>query len=125
MSDNLPVNRVPIADIRAMADAVVKSKLFPQIQSVEAALTLMMLCDADGIHPMMALRRYDIIQNRPAMKTDAMLAEFMRRGGKVAWLRLDEECCEAEFMSAGLSQPMLRVTTFTDGQTDIGDFFIM
>jgi len=55
---------------------------------------------------MQALRRYDIIQGRPALKTDAMLAEFQKRGGKVDWIRLDDECAEAEFHASGLVKPV-------------------
>ncbi len=54
---DLPVRYKP-DEIKLMAEAVVKSKLFPQITTVEAAMTLMLICDAEGIHPMMALRRY-------------------------------------------------------------------
>lgn len=95
-----------MAEIHAMANAVVKSRLFPQAATVEAAMTLMLLCDCEGIHPMMALRRWDIINGRPALKTDAMLADFQKRGGKVKWIQLTEDCVEAEFMAQGLSDPV-------------------
>jgi len=88
--------------IKQMADTVVKGRLFPGIQTPEAAVTLMLLCQAEGLHPMQALRRYDLIQNRPAMKTDAMLAEFMRRGGRVKWHTMTETECEATFTSQGV-----------------------
>ena len=88
--------------IEKMADMVVKGRLFPAVQTREAAVTLMLLCQAEGLHPMQALRRYDLIQNRPAMKTDAMLAEFIRRGGRVTWHTMTEAECEATFVSAGV-----------------------
>ncbi len=92
--------------IKDMAGAIVRSQLFPNIKTVDAAVALMLLCQAEGIHPMLAMRRWDIIQGRPALKTDAMLAEFQKRGGKVKWLRLDNEVAEAEFMAFGLEAPV-------------------
>jgi len=84
-----------------MADTVVKSKMFPGINTTEAAMGLFLLCQSEGLHPMQALTRYHVIQGRPAMKADAMLAEFMRRGGTVNWIEWNNDACEAEFKSQG------------------------
>ncbi|HQB82983.1 MAG TPA: hypothetical protein PLR50_05780, partial [Candidatus Rifleibacterium sp.] len=75
---------VPINEIKEMAAAVCKSGLF-QLPSPEAALTLMLICQSEGIHPIQAVKRYHIIKGRPAMRADAMLAEFQRLGGRVQW----------------------------------------
>jgi hypothetical protein len=92
---------VSYSDLQDMAMNVVRSKMFPGITTPEAAITLMLLCQAEGLHPMQAMMRYHVIQGRPAMKADAMLAEFMRRGGTVNWLQWDNQACEAEFKSHG------------------------
>jgi len=92
---------VPYQDLERMASQVVKSRMFPGIATPESAITLMLLCQSEGLHPMQAMTRYHIIQNRPAMKADAMLAEFMRRGGTVKWIEWTNEACEAEFKSTG------------------------
>lgn len=86
-----------ISEIRAMAEAVARGGLFLGVKSPEAAATLMWLCQAEGLHPIVALRRYHIIDGKPSMRADAMLADFQRAGGRVTWLRSDEQTCEAEF----------------------------
>jgi hypothetical protein len=106
MSELVKTNGHSLAEMSEMALAVVSSGLFPSIKTPDAAMTLMLLCQSEGLHPMQALRRYDIIQGRPALKTDAMLAEFQKRGGKVDWIRLDDECAEAEFHASGLVNPV-------------------
>lgn len=86
-----------VSDLEVMADRVAKSKLFGLDQS--QAFTLMLLCQAEGIHPVKAVQRYHVIQGRPAMKADAMLADFLRIGGTVEWVTEsdDREKCEAIF----------------------------
>jgi len=88
---------IPMNDVKEMAQTIAKSGLFPDINTTEKAFTLMMLCQAEGLHPMEALRRYNIISGRPAMKADAMLAEFNRRGGKVEWLQHTDQIVKAKF----------------------------
>lgn len=92
---------VPYKDIEQMANQVVKSRMFAGINTPEAAITLMLLCQSEGLHPMQAMMRYHMIQGRPSMKADAMLSEFMRRGGTVKWIEWTNEACEAEFKSSG------------------------
>lgn len=75
-----------IEDVQKMAVAACKSGLFG-LPSAEAAMTLMLLCQSEGLHPIQAVKRYHIIQGRCSMRADAMLAEFQRLGGKVEWLK--------------------------------------
>jgi hypothetical protein len=91
-----------LPEIKEMANAVVRSGLFPAIKTADAAVTLMWLCQAEGLHPITALRRYHIIQGTPAMKSDALLGEFQRRGGKVRWVKTDDKVCEAVFLAPGV-----------------------
>lgn len=80
-----------LSEMRTAADAVVKSRFFG-VKSNEEALTLMMLAQAEGMHPVQAMRQYHVIQGRPAMRADAMLAKFQQNGGKVKWgKRTDSE----------------------------------
>lgn len=95
-----------IQDMMTLAKQVVAGKLFPSFDSPEKLMTLMMLCQAEGIPPIVAVRRYDIIQGRPALKSDAMLGDFQTRGGKVAWLVYTETVVKAEFSASGLSAPV-------------------
>ena len=90
MSDLVHVQAVPggnvpqptFDQVTEMAEAVYKSGLFA-CKSKEQALTLMLLCQAENLHPINAMRQFHIIQGRPAMRADAMLARFQKAGGKV------------------------------------------
>jgi len=75
---------VPYQQLERMATTVAKSGLFG-MKTPEQALSLMLLSQAEGIHPMIAVRDYHIIQGRPSLKTDTMLARFQAAGGKVEW----------------------------------------
>jgi hypothetical protein len=67
-----------------MATAMAKSGLFGA-KTPEAALALMLLAQSEGMHPATAARDYHIIQGRPALKADTMLARFQQAGGTVEW----------------------------------------
>ncbi len=86
-----------VEDIEVMARRLVESKLFAGIDTVQKAFTLMMLCQADGLHPIQVVRRYDIIQGRPAMKSSAIQAEFQARGGLIEIVELTDKIARARF----------------------------
>jgi len=75
---------VPVADIEKMAVAIAKSKMFG-MKTTEEAFALMLIAQAEGMHPAIAARDYHVIQGRPTLKADAMLARFQNAGGKVQW----------------------------------------
>jgi hypothetical protein len=77
-------NLVPINDIEKMATAVAKSGLFG-VKNPEQAMALMLIAQAEGMHPAIAARDYYVIQGKPALKADAMMARFQSSGGKVEW----------------------------------------
>ncbi len=77
-------NLVPVNEIQLMANAVAKSGLFG-IKTPEQAMALMLIAQAEGMHPAIAARDYHVIQGRPTLKADAMLARFQTAGGKVQW----------------------------------------
>jgi hypothetical protein len=86
------MNDLTFQEITDMSVAFAKSGLFGYKTSSEA-FSLMMIAKAHGINPALATERYHIIQGRPAMKSDAMLAAFQESGGKVKWVkRTDTEC---------------------------------
>lgn len=97
---------IPVSEIQAMASAVAKSGYFPAFGTVDKAFTLMMVAQAEGCHPMQAVQRYDVIQGKPAKKTDAMLADYQRLGGKVTWDVLTDQECRATFEAPGLGKPV-------------------
>jgi len=93
-------NSVSLADMRIMADAMSKSRLFPSCQTPENALALMLLCQSEGIHPAQAVRRFHVIKGTCSMRADAMLAEFQRQGGRIQWMKYDAIEARAKFSHA-------------------------
>jgi hypothetical protein len=77
-------NIVPFQDMQHMAEAIAKSGLFG-MKDTNSVLALMAVAQAEGLHPATAARDFHIIQGRPALKADAMLARFQQAGGKVEW----------------------------------------
>lgn len=75
---------IAVTDLEKMAHAVAASKLFG-ITTPEQAMALMLVAQAEGLHPATAARDYHIIQGRPTLKADAMLARYLASGGKVEW----------------------------------------
>jgi hypothetical protein len=86
-----------LADIERMAFSVAKSGLFPGMKTQEQAMALMLLAHAEGMHPAIAARDYDVINGRPAKKAEAMMRDFMRSGGSIEWHELSDTVAEATF----------------------------
>ena len=104
-----------LADIQALANEACKSGLFPGF-TPSSALVLMMIAQAEGLHPIVAMNRYDIIQGRPAKKSNAILSDFIARGGRVKWIETTDQACEAEFEARGLSAPVKVKWTLADAR---------
>ena len=92
------------------AEIVAKSKLFPQWDSKEKVMTLMLLCKAEGSDPISAINRYDTIQGRVAKKSQAMLEDFVRCGGTVEWTTSNEKEAEAIFTPPGGKPLQIKIT---------------
>jgi len=75
---------VPVDQIERMAISVAKSGLFG-VKNPDQAMALMLIAQAEGLHPAIAARDYHIINGRPALRADAMLARFQNAGGRVEW----------------------------------------
>ena len=87
---------IPVDQISVMASAVAKSGLFG-VKTSEQAMALMLIAQAEGMHPAIAARDYHVIQGRPALKTDAMLARFQAAGGKVNWETYTDDQVTGQF----------------------------
>lgn len=85
-----------LQDIQIMASVIAKSELFG-VKTAEQAFALMLVAQAEGLHPVRAAQDYDIIQGRPAKKAEAMHRDFLRNGGKITWKTLTESEAEAVF----------------------------
>ena len=87
---------VPVDQVERMAVAVAKSGLFG-VKTPDQAMALMLIAQAEGLHPAIAARDYHIIQGRPALKADALLARFQTAGGRVKWLSMTDQRVAGEF----------------------------
>ena len=84
------------AEVKSMAKVLVESNLF-KVGNPHQVLTLMLLCQSEGLHPMKVVQRYDIIEGKPAMKPVAMLADFRQRGGRVEMIEKSDKACVIKF----------------------------
>lgn len=87
---------VPMADMQQMAASLVKSKLFG-FETVEQAMSIMLIAQAEGRSPALAARDYHVIKGRPALKADAMLARFQQEGGVVEWAEYGDQKVAGKF----------------------------
>jgi len=87
---------IPFDDVARMGQVMAQSRLFG-IQNEQQAIALMLLCQSENLHPATAMRDYHLIQGRPALKADAMLARFQAAGGKVRWTAYADDRVEAVF----------------------------
>ena len=90
------MNLIPFDQTKLMAQAIAESKLFG-IQTPAQALALGLLCQAEGRHPAEAARDYHIINGKPSLKSEAMLARFQQAGGKVEWHEYTHESVSGTF----------------------------
>jgi hypothetical protein len=66
-------------------------------KNTQEALAIMLLCQGENMHPAVAMRDYHVIQGRPALKADAMLARFQQAGGSVQWKDYTDEKVTGSF----------------------------
>src|SRR5437899_2565283 len=103
---NAKTELVPLGELEKMAQTIVGSKLFG-VETVEQAMTLMLLAQAENVHPMIAMRDYHIVEGKPALKADAMLARFQAGGGKVEWEEYTDKKVSARFSHPASPKPVL------------------
>ena len=87
---------VPMDQLQQMAGAFAKSGMFGA-KTPEQCMALLLLAHAEGIHPAIAMRDFDLIQGRPAKKAEAMHRSFLAAGGSVEWHALDDTQADATF----------------------------
>jgi hypothetical protein len=87
---------VPLNEIKEMSEIAAKSKMFG-FKHPDEALGIMLLCQAENLHPYIAMRDYHIVQGKPTLKADAMLARFQQAGGSVKWESYTDENVTGNF----------------------------
>lgn len=117
MSTELDVTRggYSISELETIAEQLAASGLWAGVETKQSAFALLLICQAEQTHPVLAMKRYHIIEGRPAMRADAMQAEFQRAGGIVQWVRSDAEACQAVFLHPVQARDGVTVTvTFAE-----------
>lgn len=85
-----------MSEIEKMATAIANSGLFG-IKTIPQATALLLISYAEGRHPALAARDYNIIQGRPSKTSEAMARDFLASGGKIIWHKLDDTIADATF----------------------------
>ena len=85
-----------LEEMQAFAEAAVKSRFYG-FASVDQMLPLMMVAQSQGRSFVSVVEEYSIIQGRPALKSEAMLARFQKSGGHIKWTELSDNRCAAIF----------------------------
>jgi hypothetical protein len=96
------------SDMQRMAASIAKAGFFG-IKEADQAIALMLIAHAEGKHPATVARDFDIIQGRPAKKSEAILRDFQASGGKVEWHTRDDNLADATFTHPMAPKP-LRIT---------------
>lgn len=96
MQNQIVVHNQSIQDIESMAKAAVKSGLFG-VKNQDQAVALMLLAQSEQMHPFSICTQFDIIQGRPALKSQAALARFQAAGGKIQWIERTDIKASAKF----------------------------
>jgi hypothetical protein len=77
-------NIIPVSDMTVMADSIVKSGFYG-FKTKEQVMAVMLVAQAENKHPASVVQEYDVIQGKPALKSQAILARFQLSGGSVQW----------------------------------------
>ena len=89
-------NSIAFSNKVVLAEAIAKSGLFG-FKSMEEVLAIGMIAEADGLHFASAVRDYHIINGRPSIKAETMMARFQTAGGNVRWIALEDTIVSGEF----------------------------
>ena len=90
------VRHTSLDEMRAFAEAAVASKFY-NFASADQMLPLMIIAQSEGRSFASVVQEYSVIQNKPALKAEAMLARFQKAGGHIQWTELSDTRCAAIF----------------------------
>ena len=77
-------------EIKEMAKTCFASGMFG-LKNPEQVATLMLVAQAENIHPVKALMSYSVINGTPALKATEVQARFQRDGGVIEWIETSKE----------------------------------
>jgi hypothetical protein len=101
MADSTSLARIEprqpsLDDMMRFAESAVKSKFYG-FTNADQLLPLMMVAQSQGRPFVSVVEEYSVIQGRPALKAEAMLARFQRAGGHIRWTELSDQRVAAIF----------------------------
>lgn len=83
-------------EMRAFAHVAVKSRFYG-FKSEDEMLPLMLIAQSQGRSFTSVVEEYSVINGRPALKAESMLARFQKAGGHIQWTELSDKRCAAIF----------------------------
>jgi hypothetical protein len=86
-----------MADMAELGEALAKSGMFG-VTNASQGMVLAATCHCRQIDPLAFIQTYHIIEGRPAMRADAMLAKFQERGGSYKVIEMSAKRAAARFM---------------------------
>jgi len=92
-TSNLPVKTFD--EMQKLGQLFEKSGMFG-CSAQGQGVTLVMTCLMSGQNPLEFIQDYHLIQGRPSMRADSMVAKFQERGGKVKILERTPELAKVE-----------------------------
>lgn len=98
----LPIQTM--SELATIGELLAQSGMFG-VNNAAAGFVVAATCHQQGISLMEFQRTYHVIDNKPSMRADAMLAEFRKRGGRVKILENSVTRAAAEFEFEGQKLP--------------------
>lgn len=89
-------NALTLQEMNSYAQAIVNAG-FCGFNNTAQVITLALVAQDEGRSIGSVARDYHVINGRPTLKADAMLARYQSAGGKVEWKELSETRCAARF----------------------------
>jgi len=98
-SSGKPLSRTDFTfeQLQYIAQTIARSKMFPQLQKIEDAMAMVLLCHSEGVHPMNAIREFHFFAGQPTIKAEAALARHYASGGKLKVTKEGADGFEGEF----------------------------
>lgn len=90
----------PIAAAETLGMWIAKSGMFGA-ERPEQGHILALQCIVEKMPPLELTKHFHIIGGKLAMRSDAMLAGYRQRGGKVKWLQYDDKAAKAQWLYDG------------------------
>lgn len=85
-----------LQDVEKVGKWMAESGMFG-CKNAPQAMVLALTCQMENITPIEFGRKYHLIDGKPAMRTDAMLATFHALGGTEKWVRADDTMAVAKW----------------------------